>query len=384
MGALMLHITGRRSREYNPGAFTTHFQFSTSPHPQTNTSAHQQASHLPSFIPHPFRAGFTLVELLVVISIMLLLLMLTATMLRPAGEGRRQREAARAINVYLAAARNRAMETGRPCGVLLRRFQNSPFVTRLEQCEVPPCFCGELETSVARLQVSAEATTITAQLSDLGLPTGIARPGDLMQFNGQGPYYRILPPPANPVDMHGYVVGNTVVLSAAEATQNPLVPWPTAPAWSPPVSYHTFRAPLKGLATPLQLPVATVVDLTASGVGTGYGGMAGADVTILFSPTGALECLYIGASRNVITEPIFLLVGKRERVGNSFVPAPSASNASAWPNYQDLNNIWVTVYPLTGVINTEPVASSAGATDELGAVNLSRSLARQALGMGGK
>jgi len=327
------------------------------------------------------RRGFTLVELLVVISIMLLLLSLTATMIRPASEGRRQREAARAINVYLASARNRAMETGRPCGVIFRNAGG--FATTLEQCEVPPCFCGELETSVARLQVSADATRITAQLSDAGLPTGIAKPGDLMQFNAQGPCYRILPPPENPVDAQGYVTGNTIVLSAAEINQNPLVPWPTA-EWSQPVPYSVFRAPTKGLATPLQLPVGAVIDLTVSGVGNGYGGLASADVTILFSPTGAVECLYIGANRDVITEPVFLLVGKRERVGNSFVPAPSASNESSWPNYQDLNNIWVTVHPMTGVINTEPVANSAGAPDVAMAINLSRSLAREALGMGGK
>ena len=66
--------------------------------------------------------------MLVVVTIMMLLVAVSATAFRPANDSRRIREAARAINVYLGSARNRAMETGRPCGVIFRRF--SPWASR--------------------------------------------------------------------------------------------------------------------------------------------------------------------------------------------------------------------------------------------------------------
>ena len=77
-----------------------------------------------SLIPNPSSRGFTLIEMLIVITIMLILVGAAATAMRPATEGRRIREAARAINVYLSSARNRAMETGRPCGVTFHHFHN--------------------------------------------------------------------------------------------------------------------------------------------------------------------------------------------------------------------------------------------------------------------
>ena len=69
--------------------------------------------------------------------------------MRPDLEGRRAREAARALNVYISSVRNRAMETGRPCGLILHRLANpngtpSPIAAALsmDQCETPPTFAG--------------------------------------------------------------------------------------------------------------------------------------------------------------------------------------------------------------------------------------------------
>ena len=72
--------------------------------------------------PRPSSPAFTLIEMLVVVAIMMVLVAAAATRMRPASEARRIRESARALNVYLGSARNRAMETGRPCGVILHRF----------------------------------------------------------------------------------------------------------------------------------------------------------------------------------------------------------------------------------------------------------------------
>ncbi len=84
--------------------------------------------------------------MLVVVTIMMILVAVGASQMRPASELRRIREAARAINVYLSTARNRAMETGRPCGVIFHCFGPTvPCAMTADQCEVPPCYAGDTE-----------------------------------------------------------------------------------------------------------------------------------------------------------------------------------------------------------------------------------------------
>ena len=110
-----------------------------------------QSPNPSTLIPRPSSPprGFTLIEMLIAITIMVMLMALAATTILPATESRRSREAARALNVYLGSARNRAMETGRPCGVIFHRFGTLACSMSIDQCEVPPCYCGETEQSAA-------------------------------------------------------------------------------------------------------------------------------------------------------------------------------------------------------------------------------------------
>lgn len=332
---------------------------------------------------------------------MLILVALTATMMRPDVEGRRVREAARGINVYLASARNRATETGRPCGVIFRNFGAPGFAMNADQCEVPPSYAGDTEYAVAQIQRIPTDTVFNAftgktyvcdfQATLSEFFPGLVRVGDIIQFNQQGPCYVVAGPDILPDNSpqpsgDGIIDGSTVQL-ASIASQGQLFPWTTA--LSQPVPYRIFRAPMKGFAQPLQLPAATVVDLTASGPGIGVGL---ADFTVLFSPNGAVECIYIGAVRHSVVDPIYLLVGKRERVDNGY--DDDNPNEDTLTNYQDLGNRWVTINPQTGAVQTEPVAAitsanfdegkALGLTDEQAAARAARDLAREALGMGGK
>ena len=85
---------------------------------------------------------------------MVIVMGLAATMMRPDLDGRRAREAARSVNVYLASARNRAMETGRDCGVILHRRSPRACLPPLsiDQVEVPPTFAGQNIGAVVRVQ----------------------------------------------------------------------------------------------------------------------------------------------------------------------------------------------------------------------------------------
>lgn len=370
------------------------------------------------------RGGFTLIELLIVISIMVILVALTATMMRPDIEGRRVREAARSINVYLASARNRATETGKPCGVIFRRFGTIPCAMTADQCEVPPSYSGDTEDAgvVAMTEHSRNAlnSTIQALFTPPGsFDTSLVKLGDMIQLNHQGPLYTIVSCTNTSLEIQldvsrgqnhpwiplwnnnrRYFPGSTVYhagqyyssISYLDINGDEMPNIGNAPPSSPsfwahttpsfqPVAYRIFRAPVKGFAQPLQLPASSVVDLSASGVGDGIGLGAG-NFTIMFSPNGAVDCVYDSAGRHVVVEPIFLLVGKRERVENAFIQ--DNPNETTLTNYQDLGNRWVMVNPQTGAVSTENVGADSSLGHTIVDVPSSRELAKQAVGVGGR
>jgi prepilin-type N-terminal cleavage/methylation domain-containing protein len=318
------------------------------------------------------RSGFTLIEMMIVIGIMLMLVTAAATMIRPASESRRIREAARSINVYLSSARNRAMETGRPCGVTFRCQAGASYALAADQCEVPPCYAGDSDTSTATLAKNAATGVITATL-DTAPPSGMVKKDDLIQFNYQGPMYKV----DGTLDSNNYITSGTVSLTPVDSSQNQLTPWPIAPTQSQPMPYRIFRAPVKGGTLPMQLPARSAVDLKWSGQGNAY--LNGAvDYTVLFSPTGAVESV----NGQPATDTIYLLLGSPARAANGYTPGNT--NETTWTNFQDLNNLWVTINPRTGVIGTEPVATCQPTATEADAIIQSRTLAAQGQGMGGK
>lgn len=329
------------------------------------------------------RSGFTLIELLIVIGIMLVLVAAAATLIQPAGESRRIRETSRSINIYLSTARNHAMETGRSCGVIFRCLNGTACALTADQCEVPPPWAGDTNTSTATIRYSGAGSTYSVTFSDGKLPEKFIRPFDLLQFNGQGPLYTVAA--TNPVDS-GFVskVGDTSqpLSITLDTSQGQMVPWTTTGSTVP---FCITRAPVKSVSRPLQLPAGAVVDLGGSGVGTDSTAanftLGAADLTIMFSPTGAVDCIYVGSTRQPVTDPVYLLIGKRGLVNNGFVQ--NNTNVTTMKNWQDLNNLWVTINSQTGAIETEPVAVSSD-TAELKANAESRKLAKQGQGMGGK
>ncbi len=96
------------------------------------------------------RGGFTLLELLVVILIMLSVTAITIPVVAPAMKGRQIREGARMLNTFLNAARNRAIESGRPAGVWLERMPGLREASiNVHFAEIPPAYAGDfLDSSV--------------------------------------------------------------------------------------------------------------------------------------------------------------------------------------------------------------------------------------------
>lgn len=319
----------------------------------------------------PARRGLTLIELVMVVALLGLLAAIAIPGVQMAVEGRAIREAARSVNVFLGSARNRAMTTGRPVGVAFQRFSDAdPYdnmCITLHQIETAPPYAGETMSSRARVYFNGGV--LTAQLAAADFDATKVTAGDRIQFNHQGPWYAILPP----------VGTETLTL---DTDSNRLYPWPNALADAEFMPYEIHGQPQvpdtvgprrAAFSKPLQLPLDAVVDLTFSGLHVGeptkipitnpaqghfsrINAASARPVVIVFSPNGGLEGVYYGLSREVPNEPVYLLVGKRERI-----PAGSADDGRS--NLRDPECLWVTVSPRSGLINTVENAQVAADTE---------------------
>lgn len=204
------------------------------------------------------RQGVTLLEVLVVISIMLILLAVAVPRLRPMMEQRRIREASRTVSGFFYAARSRAMETGRPVGVAIERLKSQPeAAVTLRMVEVPPPYCGDTTAAKARVRKRADGYFEVQFTGDVSLLVQLVKVGDLITFESQSVRYRI-----------GSLGPNSLIARLLDLTDTP---WPVQqdpnepPKWSHPVSFQIHRRPEPSSAMPVRLPPGTVIDLVASG-----------------------------------------------------------------------------------------------------------------------
>jgi prepilin-type N-terminal cleavage/methylation domain-containing protein len=342
------------------------------------------------------RRGFTLVELLVVVGIVVLLASIAIPAMRPALEGSRIREAARSVNVYLGWARNRALETGRPHGVLFERFDRQPDASIvLRQVEVPPPYAGDLTDSVVRLRPYTGTEPVpSGQLWwDVGFhnsdaSTGstwndLVQEGDLLQLNFQGDVYRIGFPV--PLDRSLPRDKRVVMLTTSNGTFGPNLSPSVLDAGLP---FQVFRQPVPSAAAPLRLARGAVVDLAASGPDSHrpfllVDSSAPADpslnpwplalplaandlrrlgVIVMFSPNGSVDRVthfhleYDATGQLVdahyvqhrVIGPLHFLVGRWERMADRPGGTPQAEDDLL--NWQDGANLWVTLNAQTGLV----------------------------------
>lgn len=343
------------------------------------------------------KRGVTLIELLVVITIMTILSAILIPRLPLWNENRAIREAARATHVFLYHARTRAIESGRPCGVLLESASGRPNTcVTLRHVEQPPLYSGDLTTSYTRFRwVSVPLPSgqpgpllLRCQLSQGGFSPNLVRRGDLIKINYQGQFYRIIDditnnndypinnsyidftqevstkvewypqtPKRDPItqniilDINGDwvmetgsgtpVIWVTEPWLTLEPLTNPITPFPTLLHWSlefAPISITLTPHPVNRMlgGTSLQLPRLTCVDLQFSGVGDSNQ-CANVSSIIMFNTSGDFSTLYYGSQRATITAPISLLIGKTKRVDLSLLPDDNLNN------WRDLTNLWVTV-----------------------------------------
>ena len=354
------------------------------------------------------RRGITLIELLVAMTILLMITAITLPVIAPNLATRRIREAARDVDVYLGVARNRAIELGRPVGVMLAPMsigsQSLPATSTLFQVEVPPPYGGQSINSTATVQqtsTTSPPTTATTWNMKPGVTgdyfdTTQVHVNDRVRLNHEGPFYVVNAVTASLA---------TLSLSAQTFTSGYQPPWPLSSAGStslPAVPFEVFPHPIRSSVPPLQLPSGAIVDLQYSGIdvppGTTsttmnnwpywFATMAAINngnavgVMIVFLPTGAVEGMYYptqaqGASLTSLlglnapypfrpTSLIYLNVGKWERldrtVGNKPNTAPNTASTNQWANdglynWQDPDCLWVTINPQNGYVTTKENAA---------------------------
>lgn len=285
------------------------------------------------------RRAMTLIELLVVMAIMLGLAAIAIPQLQPAMESRRMREAGRSVSVFFGSARTKALETGRPCGVTIEQVRNSNNVVVnnnagivLRQALVPLPYGGDSATAAGRIKITGQAGGTATFSAEIPIDSSIVKPGDIIQFNYQGPFYVI------------ETVGNPSTLTL-DVNNGQLLPWPST-SWSYMMPFKIYRRPVPSLAKIHKMPPMAAVDLAYSGTKSTlsrFANQAG-PITIVFSPNGSIDTMYIGNGPPIpVTESIFLLVGRLDRI-----PAGGAD----MPNWKDPKCMWIKLSPKTGAITT--------------------------------
>ncbi|MHB8973619.1 MAG: pilus assembly FimT family protein [Pirellulaceae bacterium] len=293
--------------------------------------------------------GMTLVELLMVVSIMTILLVVAIPMIRPAFQDRNLREAARMVNAFFAGAKARAAETGRPVGVWIERLDGpSPgtkMARRLYVAEVAPSFSGSILS--ARAGVSAGQLVFDPNGDNQVLLGLVASDEEIeIRFDHMGKWYRakrsgnvfqfvdVMPPPPGALGASG-------------------------------VPYQIQLPPRRSIVSPLTLPSDMVIDLSVSGFGNGANarlfaaGAATTPVLIMFLPTGQMGEVYANNIQSMPSDSAYLLIG---RAGKVVDPTTPQFLDAATSNLMDATNLWVTISNRTGAVSTADNADTTNFT----------------------
>jgi prepilin-type N-terminal cleavage/methylation domain-containing protein len=234
------------------------------------------------------RSGFTLMELLVVITIVGMLTAAMIPVMSAASDARRLREGARLVSTMLASAQSRAISSGRAVGVLFQPMKNNPYACmEMYLVESPPPYSGDdfkYRAAILGNKVIINNGTVNNQ-GVYGTPTfsgvqmavdpskpgnqTLIRPGDLIQFNYRGQKYVL-----NFGESSPYALSHDT-----DTNHNPpeciMTLTPTDPSASfPPLTqtgsagmpFTIFRQPVKTVDPPAQLGEGAAVDWYFSGV----------------------------------------------------------------------------------------------------------------------
>ena len=346
--------------------------------------------------------GLTLVELLVVVTILVMLVGVVLPLASPALKGREIREAARQVNAVFAAARTRAIAEGRPVGVALLPNPNNPNQCfQLAFAKVPLPFSGldstwrarvgnpvagypnrfELEFMYVGPSMDYESISAAQAVTVNRILNKNFDDKFFIRFDFRGPYY----------EAGKYFVD----LPALVPPGSDVVPG---------LPFQITRSPQRSAAAAVDLPVGAYIDLRASGLG-GTNFTDGVDnngpIFLMFNPDGSMDKIYFyddmppnSPTPQVvgIRDELFLLIGNQKVAGlvdGSGTPTSDTSVAVGFPNLvSTAGSMWAIVSSRTGVVRTAdnlgypPTQFAAGTADAR--LNVARQTALSSPNAGGR
>lgn len=342
---------------------------------------------------HTQHRGMTLIELLVVMSILGLLSVTVLPAFSNGESARAGRRAAAAVSSLVAQSQATALGRATAAGLWIEPLSGVAAID-LSIAQRPEPYRGDTFTAAVSLtrpanpsdpvqltfsrggadvaQMSALQTAISAPGSG---PRPLVSDGDLIQI-GHGADLFTLLGEASPT---GRGFQARLRPEAGQTPANTL--WPTPSLAGGSTTWHSFTihrkpAPIGALES---LGNGMAIDLAWSGVGTerfgpaplagddGYpplaGYNAGQALAVMFDSAGAVtEVVFLnttlsGAAAEAslpVRGPILLLVGRIDRCGLPYAPAPTEANPGA--NWQYADSMWIAIDPKTGLARSVPPA----------------------------
>ncbi|MDR0871518.1 MAG: prepilin-type N-terminal cleavage/methylation domain-containing protein [Planctomycetaceae bacterium] len=302
--------------------------------------------------------GLTLIELLIVISIMVMLVAVSVPTFKPMLESRRTKNAADAVAAVLQTARFKAMQEQMYYGVEFIKYPDTENVCLQMRMIKPPGggayqAPGDVRVVVADgniyLYKFDGSGWISEPLSDADWVTHAAA-GLRIRFGDQGRSYRL---------------DTLTALSDKITLPQGLLPGFSGgllPAGITPMTFQIMQPPRQTLVPPDVVPQGTIVDLAFSGGFTDGSeqSFAGGNASVLFSPAGYVEEFfnkngYVPNDSNTYGGYvpngglIYLCVGEWDRQSDA---AGQTLAEDGKTNLRASTTYWVTIHPRTGQIRT--------------------------------
>lgn len=300
------------------------------------------------------RRGMTLIELLVVVAILGLLSVIVLPAISGNEENRLSRSAAEQVAGLINQARNDAMASGQLAGVTIRPAAvGAAAAIDLFRCRVPPAYRGDDVPTKVTFALASKTVAPTLGSINLIVNAGVQQ-YDLVQFDGRGPVYAIGASPT--------AAGFTIALRENDAGQSASnTPWPPE---NVAMTFAIDRQP-RVVGSPVSLGQSRCIDLAWSGF-TGTDGFeqfgVGNTVAITFDPRGQVAQIVNNGERKAVIGPVFLLVGRIDRVGASYNNSggPAAADDSVGANWQYPTSYWLAIDPASGQARTAECRPNVG------------------------
>lgn len=316
------------------------------------------------------RRGFTLIELVVVIAILLILTMLVVSVFQT-NSAEKIRSAARATQSAFLGARDRALHAGGPIGVRMIRDQTDATIVTgfayIQQIQTTSPMYPLQSIQLERIDVADDGTidgpeilivrgltppAVAPNTDWFGLDPFFASPGRIRIPATTGQWYTFTVASSGTYALtatNHFLILSTPFIDQGTTPPTTRVAWDRTSANS---SCDIELAPeLMPNHSPISLPSGIVIDLAESSPNVALAFPTGQHVQMMFSPRGMVSGRYAaGGSYH------FLLRDQRDAaIGNNpkWVGADNPANvAEQKPQYESLI---LTVFPQTGNVATFPI-----------------------------